>query len=314
MAQATCGRPGGRAPPVGALVPSQVPVHAMATSTDALPHTASEEVNDVLVPEGALQNGRQEAAADEAAIGRKNTEETVTLAPHMLAPHILSVCSHIQGGELVNIVDKERKMHEPAITTTSADALVRAETPRVDISASSGIVATQEDAEHENDVPNGEIPILRPGAPMLAMSGDFLELILERIKDLEVRHVCLRPCIRFLCQNGIVYGWIRHERGRRIETCEEWHALTPRHHWHTPSLPYKRTYVHAITEVGRLPNSTPYKHRRGAVGTPRFWPIDVSRPGSEVEPMIHDAEPQDVCNYFSEYTLIGEARGGNLAE
>jgi len=75
----------------------------MALNTDILPSTTAEEVSDGLEHEDVSRDGEQDEAVDQAAGEKEKTEETVTLAPH-----IVSVRARIEDGAFPLVLSAEQ--------------------------------------------------------------------------------------------------------------------------------------------------------------------------------------------------------------
>ena len=115
-------------------------------------------------------------------------------------------------------------------------------------------------------------PDLLPGVAMLKFVQPYVDHVFSGAKDLEIRSQPLRAMTRFIAFDGHVHGWLRHGKSFEILTDENWRALRPRHHVPSSTRPYSRTFAHPIIVAVRFNEPVPYAHRRGAIGTPRFWP------------------------------------------
>lgn len=123
----------------------------------------------------------------------------------------------------------------------------------------------------------GDPPDLLPGVAMLKFVQPYVDHVFSGAKDLEIRAQPLRAMSRFIAYDGHVHGWLRHGKAFEILTDVHWRALRPRHHVPSPTRPYTRTFAHPIIIAVQFDEPVPYAHKRGAIGTPRFWPRPVEK-------------------------------------
>ena len=90
------------------------------------------------------------------------------------------------------------------------------------------------------------------GDKILVLKWDWLQLILDRRKTMEIRGLALRRGIYFLGFKKMIYGWVQFGDPQRITSLQEWNQLRSRHLVQRGDLPYKKTYGLPILWVERL--------------------------------------------------------------
>jgi hypothetical protein len=116
----------------------------------------------------------------------------------------------------------------------------------------------------------GDVP--RAGDRILILRGEWLELILDGQKDLEIRGAPLSAGDVWLGTRGVIRGRATLGRPGRIHSKFAWHSLRARHLVQQPALPYKKTYGLPLTNVSRVGDGIPYVHPRGAIGIVKYRP------------------------------------------
>ena len=116
------------------------------------------------------------------------------------------------------------------------------------------------------------------GDRILVLKNEWLAMILDGDKTLEIRGARLRQGDCWLGCKGAVYGKACIGEAMQIRTLPEWDALRPEHCVPSPELPYRRTWGLPLRNVSRLARQAPYEHRRGAIGIALFRPALVPPP------------------------------------
>ena len=113
----------------------------------------------------------------------------------------------------------------------------------------------------------------QPGDKILVLKQRFLDVILRKDKDLELRHLRLAPGRYYLASGRVVQGVADVGVAFEVENDFCFRSLLHRHHLDTASKPYKKTWAHPLTGVQRMDPSVPYALVRGQQGTARFRPV-----------------------------------------
>ncbi len=112
----------------------------------------------------------------------------------------------------------------------------------------------------------------RFGERILILREEWLELILDGRKTLEIRGARLREGDVWLGSRCAVSGKARLGPAVPIGTKQEWAALRPRHLVADAALPYKTTWGLPLQSITRLRDAVPFLHCRGAIGIVKFRP------------------------------------------
>ena len=122
----------------------------------------------------------------------------------------------------------------------------------------------------------GEAPVLgapalpqpQPGDSILVFNEYWMRRVLSGVKTAEVRHQPLKKKTWWIGRGGFITGCATVTNVEHVTDLARWRELLPRHHWDINKLPYKRTYVNTLEQVGRV-NPVPYR-KKGAIGIVRF--------------------------------------------
>ena len=95
--------------------------------------------------------------------------------------------------------------------------------------------------------------------------------VLSGVKTAEVRHQPLEKKTWWIGRGGFITGCATVTNVEHVTDLARWRKLLPRHHWDIHKLPYKRTYVNTLEQVGRV-NPVPYRKKKGAIGIVKFAP------------------------------------------
>ena len=116
------------------------------------------------------------------------------------------------------------------------------------------------------------------GDRVLVLKREWLEMILDGRKSLEIRGARLRHGDCWLGCQGVVYAKARIGQAQPIQTLLEWVKLRAEHCVPSSDLPYKRTWGLPLRDVSRLRHQAPYERKRGAIGVAKYRPIPALRP------------------------------------
>ena len=105
---------------------------------------------------------------------------------------------------------------------------------------------------------------------ILIFKWQWLELVLDGRKTLEIRSMALRSGRYFLGFKGEIFGWAEIGNPMKIESVEQWEALRRQHLVALEALPYRKTYGLPILRVKRLRKRIAFAHPRGAIGIVRL--------------------------------------------
>ena len=108
------------------------------------------------------------------------------------------------------------------------------------------------------------------GDKILLLKWDWLQLILDRRKTMEIRGLPLRRGRYYLGFKKNIYGWVEFDDPQRIANLREWNQLRSRHLVQRADLPYKKTCGLPILQVERFSEPVPFFHPQGAVGIVRM--------------------------------------------
>ena len=108
------------------------------------------------------------------------------------------------------------------------------------------------------------------GERILVFKWQWLQLLLDGNKTLEIRSLALRKGRYLLGCKGEIFGWAEIGHPMHIENIAQWEALRHRHLVPLEVLPYKKTYGLPILRVRRMRKPIPFVHPRGAVGIVRM--------------------------------------------
>ena len=117
-------------------------------------------------------------------------------------------------------------------------------------------------------VPTMTIPTA--GDRILILKWQWLQLVLDQRKKMEIRALPLRPGRYFLGFKKNVYGWVDFGDAQRIIHVHQWNKLRSQHMVPWTKLPYKRTYGLPILRAKRLSEPVSFFHPQGAVGIVRM--------------------------------------------
>ena len=107
------------------------------------------------------------------------------------------------------------------------------------------------------------------GDRILVLRREWLQMILDGDKTMEVRSMPLKAGVYFLGCNGIIHGSCMLGDAVRIDTRRHWRSLFHHHRVSGYSLPYKRTFGLPVSDVRRA-RAVRYLHPRGAIGLVKF--------------------------------------------
>ena len=107
------------------------------------------------------------------------------------------------------------------------------------------------------------------GDKILILKWQWLQLVLEKSKTMEIRGVPLRRGRYFLGFKKNIYGWVEFGDALRIFNPSQWKNLRSRHLVSCANLPYKKTYGLPILRTQRLSKPISFFHPKGAVGIVR---------------------------------------------
>jgi hypothetical protein len=142
-------------------------------------------------------------------------------------------------------------------------------------------------------------PAIDPGQPcagdtIMVLKREWLDLILNKGKVLELRHIEKVPGRYWLGHNGWIHGVARTLQSYVIKDMADFRRLLPMHRLDKDRLPYEKTCALPLTDVVRLPEPVPYVHHQGAVGwclyeAPGLGDGDMSVSDDSADPMAVDA-------------------------
>ena len=95
--------------------------------------------------------------------------------------------------------------------------------------------------------------------------------VLSGVKTAEVRHQPLKKKTWWIGRGGVISGCATVTNVERVTDVARWRELLPRHRWDIHTLPYKRTYVHTLEQVGYV-DPVSYRKKKGAIGIVTFEP------------------------------------------
>ncbi len=107
-------------------------------------------------------------------------------------------------------------------------------------------------------------------APILVIKKEWLDLILDGAKTLEVRGCrCTKEVGTFVylsqSKTGTIAGRVRFDGCSGPLELEEFMDLQSEHKVSTTTLPYSKTFVWRFSNPIRSSNAIPYKVRKGSV-------------------------------------------------
>lgn len=108
------------------------------------------------------------------------------------------------------------------------------------------------------------------GDKILILKWQWLQLVLDRSKRMEIRGLALRRGRYFLGFKKNIYGWVEFGDAQRIFDLRQWKNLRSRHRVPCANLPYKKTYGLPILCAHRLSQPVAFFHPKGAVGIVRM--------------------------------------------
>ena len=108
------------------------------------------------------------------------------------------------------------------------------------------------------------------GDKILVLQKQWLDLILQCEKKLEIRGRRFRPGTYFLGCKSLIYGIVQLGKAEQITDVDEWIKRRSLHCVSADHLPYKRTFAIPILHVEKIDTPLPYIHPRGAVGIVRY--------------------------------------------
>jgi len=119
---------------------------------------------------------------------------------------------------------------------------------------------------------------LRPkvGEPIIVLVKTPLDQILALEKTLEIRGVRWAKGRVYLGMGGKIYGVCDMARGEEIPSVAKWNKLRPLHLVAKKTLPYPKTYGHALSNVHRFQEPIPYQQRQGQVNRALYRPVVVA--------------------------------------
>jgi len=113
----------------------------------------------------------------------------------------------------------------------------------------------------------------RPGDRVLVLRSEWLDHILSGDKIAEVRGFRLHQGeTYYLGHKSVIYGSAVVREARAIEDVADWRESVQWHLWDRDTPPYKRTFVHFLSDVKMAAWPVPYKHPRGAISIVRYHP------------------------------------------
>ena len=108
------------------------------------------------------------------------------------------------------------------------------------------------------------------GDKILILKWQWLQLVLDQSKRMEIRGLPLRQGRYFLGFKKNIYGWVDFGDAQRIINLHQWNKLRSRHLVPWTKLPYKKTYGLPILRAQRLSQPVAFFHPTGAVGIVRM--------------------------------------------
>ena len=108
------------------------------------------------------------------------------------------------------------------------------------------------------------------GDKILILKWQWLQLVLDQSKRMEIRGLPLRQGRYFLGFKKNIYGWVDFGDAQRIINLHQWNKLRSRHLVPWAKLPYKKTYGLPILRAQRLSQPVAFFHPKGAVGIVRM--------------------------------------------
>ena len=110
----------------------------------------------------------------------------------------------------------------------------------------------------------------REGDAIMVLKKQWLDMIVDRGKVLELRGQRKAPGKYYLGCGGQIYGVVTTLTPQRIGTVAELKALLPLHQYVGDELPYKTTWALPLTNVRKVTTPILYVHPRGAIGWVRY--------------------------------------------
>ena len=108
--------------------------------------------------------------------------------------------------------------------------------------------------------------------PILVLEKQWWDLIVSGEKDLEMRHVALKPMKRHVGRSGELWGTVTLGKAFEIKTDEEWRALRSRHQVGTSARMHEQEMAHPVIAVEVFESTIRYEPLRGQVGTAKYRP------------------------------------------
>lgn len=105
------------------------------------------------------------------------------------------------------------------------------------------------------------LPQPQPGDSILVFKEYWMHRVLSLVKTAEVRHRPLKKKKWWIGRGGVITGCATVTNVEHVTDLARWRELLPRHHWDIHKLPYKRTYVNTLEQVGRV-NPVPYRKKK----------------------------------------------------
>ena len=109
----------------------------------------------------------------------------------------------------------------------------------------------------------------REGDRILLLRREWLDLVIDRVKTLEIHGAKLKGANYFLGCRGQIHGYVKLGDAIPIRTSEEWNALRLEH-CVDGDAPYKTTFAIPIKCVKRMKRPFDYVHPRGAIGIVKY--------------------------------------------
>ena len=108
---------------------------------------------------------------------------------------------------------------------------------------------------------------------MLYLRPHWLSLVLAGEKTMEIRDRRLGLGKWFLACEAKVHGSVEVVEAVLIKDMVMYDALFAEHRFQCSQLPYRTTVGLRLADVQHFASPVPYRHLRGAVGTPKFRPL-----------------------------------------
>ena len=110
----------------------------------------------------------------------------------------------------------------------------------------------------------------RTGDKILVLKWQWLQLILDHKKTMEIRGMALRRGRYFLGFKKNIYGWAEFGDALRVVNLKQWNQLRTRHLMSHTELPYKKTHGIPILKAKRFSEPVSFFHPKGAVSIVRM--------------------------------------------